>query len=316
MIEIIYEDEVHGLIDRREALDVIAATYRAAARGRASVSTPSSLHLKGPTDCATSFKVKGALLEDDQVAGFRLVADRDDGGEGTSFVYVVDASTARPLGLVSELWLHRLRTASTGIVTCRALAPPNLTTIALVGTGRIAEEFVRLISLAFPGVPVVIASRSASRAADAADRWQSLTENPLRAAQTVPSAVCQADMVVTISDANEVLFPASALKPDALVCAMGGQHEFDAEVLERASSLIVDEIDFVCTAGNGAHWIRSGQITRSQLEARVHASVGEILLEAKPRPTSGLVLAIVQGMAVCDLSLANLALKRKSGRKD
>lgn len=310
MISIIEDENVQTLIDRHEAIELIERTYRAAALGAAAVSSPAAMSLKGTAGSGTSFKIKGALLERSSVAGFRCIGDAEEGG--SSYVFLFDAKRATARALVSENWLHRLRTAVTGLVTCRALAPKKVERLALIGTGRIAEEFIRIVHFAFPEVPIVLASRSPGRAREAADRWSGLTRNRLYTAQNVPEAVASSDIIVTLSDADEQLFSAKDIKSRALVCAMGGRHEFEADVLQAASHLVVDEIDFVCTAGNGAHWIKSGQITRPVLEGRVDASIGEVLAGQKEIKSDGLVLAIIQGMAICDVALAQLAFERKS----
>ena len=81
MINIVQEHEVQAVIDRREAIDLIEKTYRAAALGKARVSHPAAMSLKGPSNGQSSFKIKGALLEDIDVAGFRCIGDAQQGGE-------------------------------------------------------------------------------------------------------------------------------------------------------------------------------------------------------------------------------------------
>jgi ornithine cyclodeaminase/alanine dehydrogenase-like protein (mu-crystallin family) len=309
MIRILEDSELRLIVDRREAIDVIERAYREAAIGTARVSQPSAMLLKGSPQTGTSFKIKGAILEDQDVAGFRCVGDLRDGADGASYVVLFKAGEARLKALVAEKWLHRLRTAATGLVTCRALCPSGAKRIALIGTGQIAEEFVKIVDFALPGLEVVIASRTAARAADVARAWQSFTTNGLSAAPSIPDAVRGADIVVTLSDANERLFSASDLKFRSLVCAMGGRHEFDADVLQSAAHLVVDEMDWVCTVGNGAQWIGSGQITRAELERRVSGTIGEILAGQKVITKDGIVLAIVQGIAICDVALAQRAFE-------
>jgi ornithine cyclodeaminase/alanine dehydrogenase-like protein (mu-crystallin family) len=313
MLKVVEEAQMESLLDRREAIEIVERAYRAAAAGGAAVSHPAALHLRGRTGAGATFKVKGAVLDALNVAGFRLIADVPPAaGEGSAYLYIADAVSGAPLGLVSELRLHRLRTASTGLVACRALMPPGTRRLALVGTGRIAEEFVRSVHLIFPEFGIILASRSAERAKAAAGRWQPLTPNRLSSAASVPDAVAQADIVVTLSDADERLFKATDLKPTALVCAMGGRHEFESDVLRAADRFVVDEIDFVCTAGNAAHWIASGQVSREEVAKRVDATIGEVLTASRRVRSTGIVLAIIQGMAICDLALAKAVLDRLS----
>lgn len=310
MLRLIEDKQVRALLDRAEALEIVEAAYRAAAEGGADVSQPSAMHLRGRAGTETHYKVKGAVLDAFNVAGFRLIADTaPEVGDGSAYVYVLDAVTGQPLGLVAEPWLHRIRTASTGLVACRKLLPKGAQTLALVGTGRIAEEFVLSCQLALPGLGIVVASRSHERARMAADQWRSHTSSPVTSAP-IREAVSQADVVVTLSDASECLFKASDLKPHALVCAMGGRHEFDSDVLASADAFVVDELDFVCTAGNAAHWIRSGQLTRDEVGARVDATIGELLAGHKQIERTGRILAIIQGMAICDLAIAKTVLDR------
>jgi ornithine cyclodeaminase/alanine dehydrogenase-like protein (mu-crystallin family) len=303
MLKIVCEEDVTAAIDRSEALEVVAEAYRAAASKQADVSQPSSMTLRGRLGSDNLMSVKGAVLDNLGVAGFRLRS------AGDAFIYILDAATGKALGLVSEHWLYRLRTATTGLVTCRALMPEGASLIALVGTGRIAEQFVRSYHYALPGIPLLLASRVLERAQAAAERWQPFTPNKITAVP-LKEAVANADIVITISDANERLFEASELKARTLVCAMGGRYEFDADVLAAADGFIVDEMDFVCHAGNGFAWIKSGQVTRKDLEERLDGTIGEILLGQKSVPRNGRVLAIIQGMAVCDLALGKLALDR------
>lgn len=310
MLMVVEEHLVPSLIDRNQAIGLIEDVYRAAAEGKAELSRPASMSLRGQSGTKTGIKVKGAVLDRLGVSGLRLMAKSDTSpAKASSYVYVLDSTTGEALGLVSERWLYRFRTAITGLVTCRALLPSRASHLALIGTGRIAEEFVRACHLVLPGLSILLASRSSTRAAEAAAEWQALTPSPLHAAQ-IKDAVKSADVVVTLSDANERLFSAEDLKSNALICGMGGRHEFDSDVLAAARNFIIDELEFVCTAGNGASWINAGQIDLRSFEARVDATIGEVLLGRKTLQREGRTLALIQGMASCDLALAKAVLDR------
>jgi ornithine cyclodeaminase/alanine dehydrogenase-like protein (mu-crystallin family) len=314
VFKVIEDDEARLLLDRAEAIGMVDAAYRMAASGQADVSQPSALLMRGRAGTDTHFKVKGAVLDTLNAAGFRLVCDGAlTAPDASAYLYVLDADTGHPLGLVSESWLHRLRTASTGLVTCRALMPAGAKTLALVGTGRIAEEFIRSCHLVLPQVEIVLASRSNERAHAKAQTWRPLTPNSLSSA-SIRDSLAQADIVVTLSDAAEILFKASDLPSHTLLCAMGGRYEFDSDVLHAADVFVIDEMDFVCTFGSATHWITSGQITRADLERRLDATIGEVLLGTKKVDSGKRTLAIIQGMAICDLAMAKAALDRAGGK--
>lgn len=92
MISVIEDQDVHTLIDRHEAIELTEHTYRAAAIGKAGVSSPAAMSLKGAAGSGTSFKIKGALLEATNVAGFRCIGDAEEGG--SSYVFLFDAKLA------------------------------------------------------------------------------------------------------------------------------------------------------------------------------------------------------------------------------
>ena len=308
VLRVIGDDEARTLVNRAEVTDLVIAAYHAAAQGKADVSRPSAMMMRGLSGSGTEFKVKGAVLDALNVAGFRM---RPYGARATagSHLYVMEAESGRPLGLVSEAWLARVRTASTALVTCRALLPVGAKRLALIGTGRITEEFIRACDQLLPHVEIVLASRSTERARAAAEQWRHLTPFPLSAAP-VRDALAGADVVVTLSDAAEILFKASDVEPHALVCALGGRYEFDRDVFDRSAAFVVDEMDFVCAAGSASYWISSGQLTRKDLEQRLDATIGEILLGTKTVAKGKPTLAIIQGMAICDLAIAKTVLDR------
>jgi ornithine cyclodeaminase/alanine dehydrogenase-like protein (mu-crystallin family) len=310
VLKVIEDDQARDLVKRAEVIEIVEAAYRAAADGQADVSHPSAMMMRGKSGSDTHFKVKGAILDDLNVAGFRLIADGEKTSDpGSAFLYVVNAETGRPLGMVSEAWLHRIRTASTGLVTCRKLLPAGAKRMALVGTGRIAEEVIRSCHEILPQLEIVLTSRSTERAVAAAERWKSLTPNALTAAP-IREALADADVVMTLSDAAEVMFEASDLRPGALVCAMGGRYEFNSDVLDASAVFIVDELDFVCAVGSAAYWIKTGQVTRGHLADRLDATIGELLKGTKSVERGRQTLAIIQGMAVCDLAIAKTVLDR------
>jgi ornithine cyclodeaminase/alanine dehydrogenase-like protein (mu-crystallin family) len=258
--------------------------------------------------------VKGAILDGFGVAGFRLVTDGTHTTETNSaHLYVVDCMTGEPRGLVSETWLHRVRTASTGLLACKTLAPKTADWLALIGTGRIAEEFVRSVQHALPHIKIILASRSAERAVATAERWQALTPNHLEA-RTISDALARADIVVTLSDADEVLFSSSDTTRSALICAMGGGYEFDRDILDASTIFVVDEMDFVCAAGTASRWIKTGQLSRAHLTQRLDATIGDVL-SGRKAVGRGRILAIIQGMAICDLAIAATVLDRTAARR-
>ena len=77
-MRIISGEEAQSILEVESALTLIRDVYRMAAAGRADVSHPSAMHMRGALDTSTAFKIKGAVLDDLGVAGFRLIGDADE----------------------------------------------------------------------------------------------------------------------------------------------------------------------------------------------------------------------------------------------
>jgi alanine dehydrogenase len=102
------------------------------------------------------------------------------------------------------------------------------------------------------------------------------------------------------------------LEPGSFLCSMGETEEVDIAVLDDVDRFIVDEFEYATLLGDISIWLKHGRIGCDALKARVHANIGEIVAGTKPgRSVPGeRILAIVQGMAICDLALAHEALRQ------
>ena len=120
------------------------------------------------------------------------------------------------------------------MIAVAALSPERTERLALIGTGRIAFAFAQHLPSVLPGVSIVLGSRDPDRARKAATEWGALLEASIEPAESIAGAMRSSEVVVTLSDANETLFSAEAIEPGTLICAMGGQKEFDRDVFDRA----------------------------------------------------------------------------------
>ncbi len=315
---ILREGEAEGLVTSQEALAAVEAAWRDYGLRRKVLSKPSSMSMSSGD---TVFKVKGAVLPGEGIAGFRLVADsRDADGETTrDWFWLTDPTGGRPLALVEAYWLHCVRTAATGAVAARLLTRPDARRAAIVGAGRIASHLVPALAAALPGLAEV---RIASRRADAVRRFCSqLPDNlpfAVQPAEGVHAACRDADLVLTITNATSPVLKSTDLAQGATVIGLGDT-ELAADVLTGwADRFFVDDLEFACVTGSAAGWIASGAVNASDLAARLDADVGELAIGQKAgrRGPEERVLAIVQGMAVGDLALAGLAWRkaRMAGR--
>jgi len=303
-------DAARALITPGDAIAAITAAWKDYGERREVLSSPSSMFMKG---VGAAFKVKGAVLPGLGVAGFRLIGDRigADGAELTGdYLWIADAASCAPLGIVEELALHRLRTAVTGVVAAQYLARKDSRTLAIIGAGAIADDIPEAMMQAMPMARIRIQSRRFETAQAFARRHAATA--PVEAVETLEQALLGADIVMTITSAPRPFLGARHMAPGGTLIAMGGDWELEQGILAATDRFIIDDPDFACAVGSVAKWIKSASMTREAVLARMDADIGEIVAGRKPGRSRGeeRILAVIQGMATGDLALGALALRR------
>ena len=255
---------------------------------------------------ATPWGIKGAVLPSLGLAGVFFGAQF-----GSYTIAVCDSRTGLVLGLVEQSWLTKRRTAVTAAVSAKYLARPGASVAAVIGAGRIGAEAVRMLDHALDPAEIRIASRTLDGANAACAALEGEIAAPLSAA-TVADAVAGADIVITLTLARAPVIAPGMLRDGAVLCSMGGVHEVEFAVLAEVDRVIVDELDYALLRGDFAAWTARGEITREALETRVDADMGAVVGGLAPGRTGERerILAVIQGMAVCDLAQAAFVLER------
>ncbi len=242
-------------------------------------------------------------------SGGKVYATRD--GRFT-FVIVLFDLDGRLLCTLDGDAVTRLRTPATCALAIRRLAAPGARVAAVLGAGRQAWLHLGMLRDELPGLAEV---RVHARRPDTADRLvqHALADGiPATAAPSAPAAVDGADVVVTLTSATEPLFPAEAVGPRTLICAVGATKsdrcEIGADVVERCVAVVADDVagsrtecgDLVRAADAGRFaWDRAVEL---------HAVVAGTV--AVPRADHGPVLFETQGVALQDVAAAGLAWQR------
>ncbi len=313
-VPILSSERVRELISPKDALSAILATFKDHGRSGNMLSEPAALRLVHTADNHASFKIKGAHVPGQAVAGFRIIADlhSDSGETSIDYCWVADARTGQIKGLVDETWLHRLRTATTAVVAAKLLARADSSIVTIVGAGQIAEELPAVLRAAFDISEIRIVSRRVETAKAFAAKHGA--ESAVAAFDNVDDAMPGTDIVITISSASEPVLHARHLQPGMTVCGLGGGHEIDIGALSRADRFVVDDLGYATTIGSVHGWLQAGS-SLDDIRAGLSAEIGSIATGQAPgrMAKEEIVLAIIQGMASGDVALANLALDRAAG---
>jgi ornithine cyclodeaminase len=215
------------------------------------------------------------------------------------------------LGIVEQAWLVKRRTAATGVVAAKKLANPKSRIATLIGAGQIGTEVARTLPHAFDLSEFRVVSRTFEGASSFADRLRPEMRCPIKAFASAEEAVADSDIVVTITLADKPVLKQGWVKKGSMICSMGGVYEIEYGVVSEIDRLVVDDLDSTLLRGDLANWIDRGDATREEVVARVDADIGQVVVGARPGRTSPdeTILAVIQGMASCDLVVAKFLLE-------
>jgi len=84
------------------------------------------------------------------------------------------------------------------------------------------------------------------------------------------------------------------------------------EVLKEFNRLFVDDMDYALFRGDYAAWVNNGDIAEKELRDKIDGNIGEVVLGSKQGRVSDndRILAVIQGMAVCDLAMAAYCIEK------
>jgi ornithine cyclodeaminase len=322
-VVVLRADDVRASIDLAGCIDACEEAFAAYATGRAE--TPDVIHLDVPERQGEIHVKAGHLHGADAFAvkvasGFPGNVDlglpASDG-----MVVAFDARTGAPRALLLDGgYLTDLRTGAAGGVAARHLAPEQVWTVAVLGTGTQARYQLDALALERPGFASVrVWGRDAAHAAACVEDLRVRPGLPegcrFEVADTARDAVNGADVVITCTASRTALVQADWLKLGAHVTAVGSdgadKQELDPAILGRADLLVVDSRRQSAAIGELHHALAAGLVTE-----RKAVQLGEICARVHVGRTSPEQLTVcdLTGLGVQDVAATNLVLANAGDR--
>lgn len=208
-----------------------------------------------------------------------------------AMILLFRTDTGEPLAVMDGRLITEMRTAAVSAAVTKYLARSDSRVLALLGSGVQAHAHLRALSHVRHFEEV----RVWSRTADHAERF---AEQHGAKAMKIESAVRDADVVVTATNAIEPILHGAWLKPAAHVNAVGSPRPDWRELDDRAMNniIVVDSREAVLK--------ESGDVILSG--ATIYAEAGEIFAGTKPAPATATTIFKSVGLAVEDVAAAKL----------
>jgi ornithine cyclodeaminase len=215
-----------------------------------------------------------------------------------------DGETGRLIALVDATAITAIRTAAVSAVATKALARPDASRIAIVGTGHQARAHVKAMRCILPEGRIVVGSRSVEQAKAFAD------EVGADAAPSIEAAVADADVICTVTSSRSPVLRHAWIRPGAHINAVGTS---DPNAREIGGDLVGASAFFVDSRAQAE--IECGEYRLARDEGALAADsspaeLGEVLTgrrEGRP-DREAITLFKSLGLAVEDLAAAELAV--------
>lgn len=237
-MRLITDTEVAQLVTMREAIAAMTAAFEQYGNGAGAIAPRVRAVATHGTGSAT-VSALGAALPAAGVVGAKAYSTV--GGRSRFVIVLFSAHTGAPLAAIEADAVTRLRTAAASAVALRALARRDARTLAVFGAGAQARAHAEAFLLTHPFERVLVAARSG---AAGFAHWIGTEFGVPAAAADAAQAAGEADVIATCTRATEPLFDGAAVRPGALVVAVGSSkpqaRELDDTLLARAERIVVE----------------------------------------------------------------------------
>jgi ornithine cyclodeaminase len=217
-------------------------------------------------------------------------------------------------GLVDALlldngYLTDMRTAAAGAVAARYLAPTNVHTAGVLGTGVQARLQLQAAHLVRPFRQALVWGRDAGKAQACAIDLAAALGIPVRAETDPARLVAASQLVVTTTPAEEPVLKADWLHAGLHITAMGsdqaGKNEVEAAALAASDLYVADRVSQCEKLGELRSAIAAGLWTRG-----APPELGDVVTGRNPGRTGDAQITIcdLTGTGAQDTAIATFAL--------
>jgi len=213
------------------------------------------------------------------IAGFPKNPMRYGLPRATALFILNDSWNGVPLAVMDCTLISAMRTGAVTGVGAKYLARPDSRSVAMIGAGVQARTQLEALKQVLPGLQVVrvydIRPESAQRYA--AEMSEKLGMD-IRAVPSPEAAVREADIVVTVTVADEPIVKDAWMKKGSYFAAVGSYQEEEFDVVRHSDKVFVDGLEHVLHRGTPviALMVEQGLLKEEQIGEIGAVICGEI----------------------------------------
>lgn len=245
-------------------------------------------------------KIAGAFYQNPEEHGLASVQ---------GIILVFDAKTGRTRAILQdEGYLTNMRTAITGLIAAKYLAPKEVTGIGILGTGVQARLQAELLKQHTNCRNLWVWGRDQDKVAKYIHDMTAAGFQTSSAQST--SELCKhCNLIVTTTSAERPLIYAKDVQPGTHITAVGadapGKQELDPEIFRLADICVVDSKSQCLDHGETYHPHQAGILTEKNL-----VELGDVISDLRLQRQSGeqVTIADLTGISVQDIQIAKSVL--------
>lgn len=311
---VLTHDDVAALLPMTEAIEVVAQAMKGVSDRTAELPLRSAVPVGGNNRMG----VMPGAIADPACYGVKLVSlFPDNPARGLSShrgaIVLFEAETGGAVAMMDASLLTAIRTAAASAVATRALARQDAGSLALIGYGEQAEHHLHAMLAVRPVTRVIVAGRSAEKAAGFAERAAAHYPGvAFTSGSDLRAAVESADIVCTVTAAPTPIVMGDWVRPGAHVNIVGSSipsmREVDDRMVERGAIWVDYLPSTLAQAGEIVGMIAAGKLTEGDLMGEIGAVLqGHIAGRSDP---GQITIYRSLGVAAQDLAAAHHVLER------
>jgi alanine dehydrogenase len=308
-ILLINQSEVARLLPMAECIEVMAGALATLSRGAALLPLRTVLRLP---DGQNAFAVMPAFMEEPHVMGLKSVSIFP-GNHGTELdshqgaVLLFDTKNGSLLAVMDASSITAIRTAAVSGVATRALARPDATELAILGSAVQARTHLEAMLLVRPIKRARVWSRNRASATAFVESARARHDIVIEIFDSAREAVDGADIICTTTASREPVLKGEWIADGTHINAVGASavssRELDSAAVARAR-LFVDRRESTLNESGDFLIPKSEGLVD---DTHILAEVGEVLLGRHPgrRSDDEVTLFKSLGLAIEDLAAAH-----------
>ncbi|MFC1803229.1 ornithine cyclodeaminase family protein [Thermoproteota archaeon] len=216
----------------------------------------------------------GYIKSKDIVAAKIFTLAKDNPSKGlpasTSVGLIYDAKTLIPLAILDANWLTGIKVGASSAVAAKYLSKKNSSVVGIIGAGLQGRTHLEGLNEIFKLKEVRVADNiQASREQFAKEIREKFNINVI-AVDSIEKAVKGADIVVTVTTADEPLIKKEWIEPGMTIIKIGSYQEIDLEIITEADKIVVDKWEFVSHRSKEIiELLKAGKITRQNIYSEI-----------------------------------------------